>query len=321
MLLIFWPAGIITSVTINNDALSYFFIAGGAYFITKWFKDARWKSLLLSVIFLIASLLTKGTGLVLLAVIIIAILLKLILAKSKKEILIDVCKIMLPAVLILLCFAGLRHSKFYGNKAFDFRSELNPNAILMTDVLTTNDIKNFISFDLQSFVQYPFMDLSHDTTGRQYFLNVFLKSSLFGEYRFDGNTFAFQAILMSYLLILMLLAMVVGLMFIAKGFTRDFFAIQSDAPMRVLTLFSIALLIVSAVVGRYLYPYFPSSDFRFVYPIVIPVSALLAYIIADLRSKGSRFSGFFAGLLVSVIYLFILCSICFFASISIFQNV
>lgn len=303
-LLIFWPSGIINSVRIGNDGLLYFLTAASFYYITLWFINGGKKNVCLATIFGIACMFTKNNGILLILIIGFIWLIKYIWNKNKKLLLYS----SLFLLLIGIFFAG-------------FTMLLKPNQDHIGNVLVGNinglpielkvgnKVANFITFDSKDFFRNPFTDPWSDKGGRQYFLNYFLKTSLFGEFQFWQPAFKNLAILMSYLIILVIFLLFISIFLLIV----DFFKKQyENIPPHMIAIILIAVFISALIVFRYIAPFSCSGDFRYIYPIIIPVSALITLGIRN--SKGinlyKNFSLAWIGELI--IGYFIIASVLFF---------
>lgn len=315
-LVIFWPAGIVNSVGINNDQLAYFLIAAGSYYIVRWYGSGRASHMWVSLGFAIVSIATKLSGLTLLGVIGMAVLTRYLSTRDHREFLRSVMRVFLVCAVIA---AGL-----WARSGFDagatVRKAVNPYAYGMgPTLLVGNGPANFLAFDAVTFLDVPFSEPWHDRAGRQYLSNFALKTSMFGEYSYESGFLESIAIEMSYVVLLMLLIAAIGTVLIAREALERIWAGQRALPSYSIAPPSMLLFVAALVIYRYLFPYAPVGDFRFIYPIVVPMAAAAAYALyaADRRrasSDGSLFA-LSARLGEGAVYAFLLLSVVFFVGL------
>ena len=304
-LLIFWPAGIIYSANITNDIFFYFFSAGCLYFVSKWFADGKQKDLWATFLFLLADMLTKNNAIILLAIVCFIILLKFFKTSKEKqekpgpfvEEFFNGLKIPFVIFLILFCAFLKPISNYNGH----IESLLVTNATGLNSALAVGNKTSNYGFDAKDFLTVPFTNPWNDIGGRQYFFNFLLKSSMFGEFNFSQTILKNQAIFMSYLLILLFIFTVAGILLI--------FADAKKLKMQpiLLALPMILFFFLALVCYRFLYHYSCVSDFRSIFPAIIPLCGALGYFIYKMRSG---MLGDFVELLLCV---FILSSVLFYA--------
>ena len=120
-----------------------------------------------------------------------------------------------------------------------------------------------------------------DETGRQYYWNFLLKSSLFGEFDFGKNkNIVITAQLISWLFLVIVVYFFI-IIFLAslrkKTTTRNMSAIL----FTVLASIIIPLLILTIV--RIKHPYSSQSDFRYIFPVTIPIAFLYSLGLENLK--------------------------------------
>jgi hypothetical protein len=127
---------------------------------------------------------------------------------------------------------------------------------------TTDTVWNFVPMDLATFLGNPWMDSRDDATGRRNLWNYFLRTSLSGEFRFEGEVHRSIATLWGLLLIALLLCL-----FRSTGRQRPSLgALWKDAPWWLLGLAWIGSLFCARAVN----PVPCLADFRFVVPVLVP---------------------------------------------------
>jgi hypothetical protein len=130
-----------------------------------------------------------------------------------------------------------------------------------------NSWKQYLVLNTASYFTSPFVDSLRGGTGREYFWNYVLKSSMFGDYSdwFRKPVQRFLALVMSPLLLGLVILFWIG---VARNMSR---AARQSLPLLVV----IAVSILSVFVLRLYNPYSGNNDFRYVYPVLIPIVLLL----------------------------------------------
>jgi hypothetical protein len=147
--------------------------------------------------------------------------------------------------------------------------------------LVKNDPYNYVYFDLQSFLQEPYMIAEREGSGRQFFWNHLLKSSLFATHNTVPDretTFELNrriAGVMNALLLGMVGYLALGAASAKKHALR---------PLAV-PLLTIALSILFMIGFRALVPWPHHVDFRHVFPVVIPTALLYAATVGHFGRK------------------------------------
>ena len=130
-----------------------------------------------------------------------------------------------------------------------------------------NSWKQYLVLNTAAYFTSPFVDSVRGGTGREYFWNYVLKSSMFGDYSdwFRKPVQRLLALVMSPLLLGLVILFWIG---VARNMSRA--ARQSLPPLVV-----IAVSILSVFVVRFYNPYSGNNDFRYIYPVVIPIVLLV----------------------------------------------
>ena len=130
-----------------------------------------------------------------------------------------------------------------------------------------NSWKQYLVLNATSYFKSPFVDSLRDASGRRYFWNYVLKSSMFGDYSdwFRKPAQRFLALVMSPLLLGLVIFFWIG---VARSVRR---AARESLPLLVV----IAVSIVSVFALRFYNPYSGNNDFRYIYPALIPIVLLI----------------------------------------------
>lgn len=267
-LFVFWPAGIIHSVRIGNDALFFTLFAAGLFLIVRWEngQSQLWKALLLASL----TLVTKANGIILFGIIGILLLLEFYRERNRHTFLRQ-CGL-----------AGLFFfTAFFINFVDNIYYALSGGGSdwLVSNVINTinqklyvaNEAFNYLYFDLKTYLEEPFINPWDDRYGRQFFWNYLFKSALFSEFFFpDAKTIAvvmgaFSLILFAYILLGMLTA-------------------KRSPGLSVMGL-TLLISLAALLLYRIKIPVACNTDFRYVYPVLIPMAYFYAQALNYLKAQ------------------------------------
>lgn len=315
-LLIFWPSGIIHSVRIGNDSLLYFFMAAGIYFIAKWLADGEKNNIWFAVLFVFFCLITKNNGLLIMGAIGIAWIIRFIWNNNKKELL----SLGLPVLFILAFVTALVFLNPIKNNYLSdgIGGVLVGNISKLGDeVKVDNKIENLINFDSKIFLQNAFTDpwLGEE---RQYFTNFLVKTALFGEFRFWQPVLQKIAILMNYLIIGMIFMIIIFTAFIIRNLKNSYKMQDAKILLHLFAILTIVMSVMALMIFRYVNSFSCSGDFRYIFPIVILISALIGIGLQNLGKARFLLAGAIGEIFVSV---FIVASFLFFISLVFLKNI
>jgi hypothetical protein len=129
-----------------------------------------------------------------------------------------------------------------------------------------NNTEHLLLLNTQLLFNPPYLDWWHDSTGRQYFWNAMLKTSLFEHFWWHADWLAKR------LIKLMLAA--VAYVFISVCWMRMSKRLEWNTCS-----ISFALMIITLMINRVVHPYAPSQDFRYIYPILVSFCGLLGLVV------------------------------------------
>jgi len=289
---------IMASARVGNDGLLYVWYALGLGCVFYWYlydKNLYFWGALVSGLLAVA---TKMTGMLLLVTIMLAVIIKMLDKRSLKKqigsLLVVILFIVIGAVIPLL-------RTLPGYLAGDLPSFITPNVNnLDTQLRVVNNWEHFLGFDFDAYRQ-PYIHASRDETGRQYFWNFMLKTSLFSE-------FELRPVELAKVEGWMLLGIVVCLVLASVMLLTTCWLMGCDQRRGFWGLvFLAALVLMGGSVGdRLIHPFSCSGDFRYIAPILIPLGMIWFGGVEILRKKGMIF---FPALVNSLLVLFTLFSI------------
>jgi hypothetical protein len=277
---VFWPAMIMSSARVGNDGLLYVWYALGLGCVFYWYLKEKelafWGALLSGVL----AAATKMTGVLLLFTVLLAVVIKMIDRFNARD---YVIKIVVASLFVVVGLVLPLSRTLPGYMAGDLPSFVTPNVEnLDSQLRVENSWGHFVGLDLNAYRQ-PYIHASWDETGRQYFWNFMLKTSLFGEFGLEPVVFA-QAIGWALLglvvcLVLMWVTMTIVL-FGGRSTRRGFFVLVCGAAL---------VLLLASMADRLMHPFSCSGDFRYIAPILIPLGVLWGWGMQVLREKNMRF--------------------------------
>jgi hypothetical protein len=257
-----WPLGCFISGRLNNEILMYCFAAIALNFLWLWLKTSNQRSFIYGCIAIALACCSKASALSLWAIVVIIFVLKLRSTEYRRSLF---YKPYLCFITVCCCIAlsianlgrgwseNLTSSQslplLIGNK-------LSAN---VPHVMVNNSAKHLVTFDLKSYLAAPYYDISSDLSGRQYFLNSYLKSALFGSFSFSPKILP----IISAVVFLILILFVSGDT-IAQLWIKRFLAVEDFFISIVISTFFIA----SFFIRIYTDGNAVSQEFRYGYPCI-----------------------------------------------------
>lgn len=279
-LMVFWPYSVHNSVRLHNDSMVCAWMAIAVYYVVRWAQEERPRDLYLGALFTALGLLTKSSAYAIVPV--FAVLLAVRFFRSR-----DKLRFLARGIAAASILAGALALNARGKETPQMKNAPLCHKILgnACDIhegqFVGNDVVNYVWLDLKPFLQEPYALAQREGSGRQYFWNHFLKSSLFGthntipdrETSYELNRVV--AAIMNVLLLGMILYLVIGL---------------ATAEKRQLGRWGVVMLNLASCVAfmmgfRVLIPAPHHSDFRHVFHAVILVSIAYAGTVAHFRRK------------------------------------
>jgi hypothetical protein len=295
-LIAFWPYSVHNCCRLHNDSLASTLMAVALYFLVVWSQGDRPRHLYLGALFTALALLTKSSAYVLVVVLLALLVVRFFPSRDK---------------LRFLRRAGAVGLLLVGALALNARGKETPTSAsaplchkilgnacdINRGQLVGNDPVNYLYLDLRSFLQEPYALAEREGSGRQYFWNHLLKSSLFGTHNTvpDRKT-AYR--LNRGIAAAMNVALLGMTAFLGLGALR--------VRRQALRKWGVLLLYLGCsgafMVGfRILIPAPHHSDFRHIFPAVIPMAAVYAATVAHFRARELALE--YAGLLLAVPFL------------------
>lgn len=252
-----FPGLIYFSSQITNDGLMTMLTFAWFLVLLRWHRSPSWQMWTLASAIVGVTLLTKSTGVLLVPI--QALTAISVHHRSWKQTILRWCSLLL----VLGVIAGwLLFLRFVVQGETSIVGNIHK---LSEKTLMENTAQNLLLFSPFHILRFPFVnEVTFTTTRTQYFLEYFLRASLFGS-------FAFPQILQVCMLLLisaetMLLLLIAGIAGILKRW-------RSDAPM----FWCLLILFAGVIAFRLTYPMTSNQHFRFVPLIVAPVAYFVVW--------------------------------------------
>jgi len=264
-----WPSAIIHSVRLENDILYYVTYGIAMVVLYRWFVGRRRVYFLLAVLAMTIALFVKTTALPLVAVAVFVYAVhhhrRLLHAGHALS------AVLLMTILIINFLPYLLQSK--GPSVLNRITKSNDVTSAMK---VGNTAYHYYHFDAAKFFGVPYSSAWSDATGRQFFINHLLKTSLFGDFAFETPLNRAIAVILGGLLVLGI-GYVLVLVFLVRA---------KDKGTVVFFGLNAVLLLGMILFYRYQYPLACNNDFRFILPVLIPSSYFYVTVIRNARERG-----------------------------------
>lgn len=280
-LFVLWPSHIIHSARIGNDVMFYLFYLLSLLFLSYWNSNEKKVNLVWFFIFTFLTLISKKNGIVLIAITYSLFGLKFLLDKHKlKNITLHIKTFSIISLIFLLMIIAVFFESFEKRLKGEKHNSLLGSSYLSLNrhLFVDNFAQNYLFFDTKEFLTVPFANPWEDKGGRQYFLNYFAKTALFGEFTYKSIASKNIAIFLSFIFLFMMIYSLIGF-FILK---KDLYI--SIAPL----IFNFCFLILSVVAFRIIAPASCHTDFRFAFPALISIVIFYAISIFEFHSRGYK---------------------------------
>ena len=272
-----WPAGIIHSIRIGNDVCFYACYAVGLWAVCQWWTSYRLRWFAISSIFCLFAITSKASGLGLLGTLLALLFVRVWRAykSSNQRRLSDLwrCTFWLVLTQLIAFFIGF-YSKVTAYLSGRTSDLLMGNAAqsLNSGLAVANDWSHMLGLDWVTFLQQPWLDAWNDVSGRQYFWNYLLRSSITSEFNFSNAFRPISLVASALLLLLVLVVLVRGLMKTVRMKeilrSRSLLSLRSTWQLLPVFLGGGSLLIL-VWMYRFRLPYSCHAEFRLIYPSII----------------------------------------------------
>ena len=271
-LIVFWPYSVVNAARVHNDALSSMLMCVATFHLVRWGQRERRRDLYLAAIVTGLALLTKSSAYAVAAALVTLLVVRFFRSRDK-------LRFARRGAVACLVVAGALLLNARGKE-----SPTSKNAPLCHKILgnacdinrgqwVENKVKNYVYLELGTFLREPYALAERDGSGRAYFWNHLLKSSLFGTHNTtpDRKTSYEWNRAVAYAMNALLLGMSAYLVTLAAAFARR----------RAMRRFGVVLVALASCVAfmigfRALIPAPHHTDFRHISSTVVLVSLLYA---------------------------------------------
>lgn len=261
----FHPTNIYFSSRINNDNTLLFFYTLSFYFLIKWFKSNSPRDMVLLSLSAAFAVLTKFSGILLVPLIAAAFIMTILKNRDRRM------KVFRQYAFFGMIFLPLSMSYPFRNYIL-FNQPFGYVPFLGKGFTPT--FRNLLYLPVGNIAKNPFNN--GGLAGGEYFMEFFLKSSLFGEWQSPGLERLATAML---LLVAVLAILIAGYLAInLKSILKD---------IRLLLVLNLVIPILLEMKFRMDLPTACSQDFRYAAPILLSVSFFLGETVERLNSLKS----------------------------------
>src|SRR5690606_20538877 len=271
-----WPAGVIHSIRIGNDIPLYTFYALAFYYTVRWWQSRKNNLLLYASLWASLALLTKSNALAAWGVIGVLFLTEASRLWTHRKVRLNQIRKIHSAFIVLAATFSITMILNFGGNVMHYLDGTS-NDWLLSNVSDTihsglqvgNKPANYLVFDLATYLQHPFITSWDDKYGRQYFWNFVWRSSLTSEFIFQGQLLNIWGILNGIFLLMMLTG--IALYAVQQGTLLDartrYRGLYRNLPWIAAVIMPFVLLLAY----RIKVPLSCNTDFRYVYPVLLPL--------------------------------------------------
>ncbi len=260
----FWPAGILHSPAIGNDAALYAVVGLATWMSCRWWRSGKRSHLMWLAMLCGLAVMIKTNGIVLLAVVGLLLLWRFEL-RSKRTRWRTFADGLYFGLIGIACIAASMAVRVYYYVKGETASWLIGNlGTLHSGLRVPADVKAFLPLDIPTYLTQPYINAFNSATGRENFWNYLLRSAITGEFSFQHSLLTILAYVMGLLLLMLFFWLMLG---VPKVFHTSRVQLYRNLPLLLLGVTWLA----SLVTLRISVPYASSNDFRYVLPVLIPV--------------------------------------------------
>ncbi len=278
IMVLFWPVATATSVKMNNDIALFFFSCGFVHCLTTWLKTQHLRTLGWAIALAGLGMASKSSGMFMLFMLLMAVThqwltKKITLPQLRSR------PVVVGLVVMAVCLS-INFGRIYywrAHEGNDIKWLINRDeSYVGTLENVTNTPADFLVFKYRAFIDQPFMCFENTCEPAHHFLNVLLKTLMFGDHSYHNNVMELAPIL-SFMFLIYLGCM--GMLIVT-----DRKKIRSDIPLLALLLTTLSCVFM--VMGaRILVPVSSQASARYIYVIVVLIAAAYGNILSRLYSE------------------------------------
>jgi hypothetical protein len=260
-LLAFWPTSVTQSVRVHDDVLLACLGGGILYSLVRWQKNDRSADLAWAVALTGLAVFTKANAYAWVLLLLAFVTTRMIRDKFTTTRVRQAGLAWVVSAASILVATELRAAKV-GTSAC--HRAIGAICDISSEHFVGNTWANYLTFDIRYFLAQPYLINDPYDPRRDYFLNTFLKSSLLSAMplgpEFDDRLSAGLAILLSYLALVLILYLLLGLPT----------AVPWRMPEHRVLLLASLFMLGPLVALRAKVPLSMHADFRYVFPLLVP---------------------------------------------------
>lgn len=280
-LVLLWPYSVLNSVRIHNDIGFYAVAAATFHYLVRWTSEGRRRLLAGACIAAGAGMLIKANALILVALVVAMSALRVLRALDRKAALRELAPVVGSLLLLVAAHGVLRSTgtpelgrKVLGSAYKPGSPEAMPRSAAM-----------YLTFDPRPVVATPYVMMKQGKSQEPSYWNHLVKSSLFGTRNpqlmrigreVDGNPD--WALAENWALLALMAVFALGQL----ATWRD------RGALKTLSLVTVAVYVGVGLAFHLIVPVGYHADFRFIYPVVVPMSLLYVGAIEGMRRRGYR---------------------------------
>lgn len=297
LLLVCYPSGIYFAARLDSNLMFYPLYVSCLYFAVRWLESNQLRHLVTALVVFGITLATRTNALILLPLLGLAVLYRW---HGNRRLLFQLLRSrwIWCAVLVIALGASVNFGRSIYYHIVEGRHEsiLVSNAHRLTPARfgVENSLPKLLTLDVENYFDQPFWNSVSDRSGRQYFWNSLLKSSLFiqaDHYRATGDMG--EAKTLTITLALMLLYIANSIILCAHSLKRKWQWWASIAAL--------AIPIAMLMMLRLRFPLGSSEDFRYIYPSLGAFCAIIGMLIEQ-HIADKRHAFVVAGMMLCVFF-------------------
>jgi 4-amino-4-deoxy-L-arabinose transferase-like glycosyltransferase len=285
-LLVFWPYSVHNSVRIHNDTLVTALVAAGMYYAARWYKQGRPRHLYAAGACAALGVLTKSSALALVAILGLLLAWRFFTRSGRMRLF---RRGVVAMAMVAAAYGGIRLRTLDDvRRGMPVPDECHRTFGSACDMrksdFTGNRPINYLYLDVPKLLRDPYMVIQGDASGKQFFWNHVIKSSLFGTHNKVADRETAYSLnrklgfVMNVGLFAMLIyAAIAGLAGLARG-RRGLR--EAGLPLLFVVVSSATLMGFKIAI-----PAPHHTDFRHIYFAIAPATLLYALAIEHMRSR------------------------------------
>ena len=271
-LIVFWPYSVANAVRVHNDTLASPLMCAATFYVVRWAQEERRRDLYLAALVTGLALFTKSSAYAVVGALLLVLAARFLRSRDKLRFAwrgLVACALLAGALVL-----NARGKETPTSKDAPLCHKILGNACdIQKGQWVENKLKNYVVLELGTFVREPYALAERDGSGRAYFWNTLLKTSLFGTHNTtpDAETAYELNRGIAYGMNGLMLGMDAFLVVAAAAFAR-----RRALRRYGVTLVCLASCLAFMMAFRALIPAPHHTDFRHIFSVVVLVSVLYA---------------------------------------------